>query len=155
MPDRKRIAADWSSDVCSSDLGSSSNCFMMKLDPTATTVLYSTYIGGSSYCQLGGLAVDASGELAGTGTTGAKDFPLVNAALSTFDASHGQSAFVWRLSADGGAFVYSTYLSSLFGSAVALDGAGNAYVVGDTYGTAAATPGAWQTAYGGGYRCKE
>jgi hypothetical protein len=130
----------------------SSNCFIMKLDPTATTVLYSTYIGGSGSASsaIAGLAVDSSGALVGTGETGAKDFPLVNAAWSTYDATNNESAFVLKLSANGSAFVYSTYLSGSYGSAVALDGTGNAYVVGATFATAVATPGAWQTVYGGG-----
>ena len=130
--------------------GGSGNCFIMKLDPTATTVLYSTYLGGSGSCQFGGLAVDSSGELAGTGTTQAKDFPLVNPAWPIYDATEG-SAFVWKLRADGSGFVYSTYLSGFYGTGVALDATGNAYVVGDTFGNATATPGAWQTSYGGGY----
>jgi hypothetical protein len=133
------------------DLTTNVSCFLMKLDPTAATVLYSTYIGGSNYSQLEGIAVDSAGEVVGTGSTGASDFPLVNAAWPTFDAVDNQSAIVFKLNANGSGFIYSTYLSSVLGFAVALDGSRNAYVTGDTYATGAATSGVWQTSYGGGF----
>ncbi|MGA3029070.1 MAG: SBBP repeat-containing protein, partial [Bryobacteraceae bacterium] len=129
-----------------------SDAFVMKFDPTGTTVLYSTYIGGSSFDEITSVAVDSSGELVATGTTDSKDFPLVNAAWSTFDTSSNQNAIVLRLSADGSTLVYSTYLSSRFGATVALDGSGSAYVAGDTDASAVATSGAWQTVYGGGFQ---
>lgn len=114
----------------SGDTSRISNCFVMKLDPTGTTVLYATYLGGTtSNSVLEGIAVDSAGELAGTGTTMANDFPLVNAAWSTFDVKNNQSAFVVKLSADGSALVYSTLLSGAYGAAVAVDGPGNAVAV--------------------------
>ncbi|HEY1219591.1 MAG: SBBP repeat-containing protein [Bryobacteraceae bacterium] len=129
------------------------NGFVMKLNPAGTTVLYSTYFGGTtSDSGMYGIAVDSSGELAGTGFTTATDFPLVNAAWSKFDATNNQSAIALKLSADGSALVYSTYLPGAFGAAIALDGSENAYVVGDAYATAVATSGAYQTAFGGGYQ---
>jgi uncharacterized protein (TIGR03437 family) len=129
----------------------SESCFIMKLNPAGTAVLYSTYIGGSTgSSQIEGIAVDSSGELVGTGMTGAKDFPLVNPAWSKFDTTNNQSAIVLKLSADGSALVYSTYLSGVVDFAVALDGSGNAYVVGDAESTVVATSGAYQTVYGGG-----
>jgi hypothetical protein len=75
------------------------------------------------------IAVDSAGELAGTGFSDAKDFPLVNAAWSTFDVKNNQSAFVVKLSADGSALVYSTLLSGAYGAAVAVDGPRNAVAV--------------------------
>jgi streptogramin lyase len=136
----------------SGDTSRISNCFVMKLDPTGTTVLYATYLGGTtSNSVLEGIAVDSAGELAGTGTTMANDFPLVNAAWSTFDATNGQSGFVVKLSADGSSLVYSTLLSGAYGAAVAFDGPGNVYVVGDAYSTGVATSGAYQTVFGGGF----
>ena len=127
------------------------DCFVMKLNPAGTAVLYSTYIGDSTgSSQIKGIAVDSSGELVGTGSAMGKDFPLVNPAWSTFDTIRNQSAIALKLSADGSALVYSTYLSGVLGLGAAVDGSGNAYVVGDALATAVATRGAYQTVYGGG-----
>lgn len=127
------------------------DCFVMKLNPAGTAVLYATYIGGSTgSAAINGIAVDSSGELGGTGYTQAADFPLINPAWSTFDAWDDQSAIVLKLSSDGSALVYSTYLSALYSNAIAFDRSGNAYVAGDTFSTGVATSGAYQTVYGGG-----
>ena len=59
-----------------------------------------------------------------------------------------------ELNASGSALIYSTYLGGNGddeGSGIALDGSGNAYVVGETSSTNfPTTPGAVQTSYGGG-----
>jgi hypothetical protein len=136
------------------ELTTAGSCFVMKLSVTTTetTVLYATYIGGSNYSYIQGIAVDSSGNLVGTGTTGASDFPIIpaNANSTPFDTVNNQSAFVLKLQS-GGTPAYSTYLSSVVGFAVALDASRNAYIVGDTYATGVATPGVWQTTYGGGF----
>ncbi|MGB7758226.1 MAG: SBBP repeat-containing protein, partial [Bryobacteraceae bacterium] len=133
------------------DRSTGTNCFVMKLDPTGTTVIYSTYIGGpTSWAYIQGIAVDSAGELAGTGSTGGPGFPMVNATWPTFDATNQQSAIALKLSADGSSLVYSTYLGAVVGFAVAVDGSGNAYLAGDSYATTMATSGAYQTVYGGG-----
>ena len=85
------------------------NAFVAKFDPTGTVLLYSTYLGGSQYDYLQGIAWDSTtGDLVGVGYTTSPDFPLVNAAQSMLGAS--QSAFAFRLSAAGSALMYSTYL---------------------------------------------
>lgn len=138
--------------VQSADINTGSNCFVMKLNPSATTLLYATYVGGSTeYSQIHGIAVTSSGELVATGTTGAADFPLLNPSWSTFDTVNGQSAILFKLKPAGNAFVFSTFMSSVLNYAVTVDASGNAYVVGDTYATGVPTPGAWQTTYGGGF----
>ena len=134
------------------DISVDGNCFVMKLNPSATALLYATYVGGTtSESQIQSIAIDSSGELVATGGTESSDFPLVNPSWSTFDTVNGESAILFKLKAAGNAFVYSTYMSSACNYAVTLDASGNAYVVGNTYATGVATPGAWQTTYGGGY----
>jgi hypothetical protein len=64
--------------VQSGNLGQT-NAFIAKFDPTGTTILYSTYLGGSQYDYLNQIAVDStSGNLIGVGFTYSPDFPLVN-----------------------------------------------------------------------------
>ncbi len=50
--------------------------FVVKLDPTGTNILYSTFLGGSSGDYINGLAVDSQGNAVVVGTMYSPDFPL-------------------------------------------------------------------------------
>jgi photosystem II stability/assembly factor-like uncharacterized protein len=52
--------------------------FVTKLDPTGSTLIYSSYLGGEGSATGFGIAVDAAGNAHVTGTTTAPDFPIVN-----------------------------------------------------------------------------
>jgi Chitobiase/beta-hexosaminidase C-terminal domain/Beta-propeller repeat len=112
------------------------DAFVTKLDPTGTTLLYSTYFGGAEWDEAFGLAVDAEGNAYLTGTTRSPDFPTqqpFQAAFggSLFDRPVGD-AFVTKLDAAGG-LLYSTYLggeSDDAGHAIAVDAVGNMLVAG-------------------------
>lgn len=118
-----------------------SDVSITKLDPTGTIMLYSTYLGGSGTendfragVNASGIAVDAAGNAYVTGRTASPDFPVVNALQASFRGGD-YDAFVAKLSPDGGALLYSTYLggaASDSGNGIASDPAGNVYVVGGT-----------------------
>jgi hypothetical protein len=118
------------------------------IDPVLT-LAYSTFVGGNGNDRAMGIAVDGAGNAVITGNTTSLDFPTANAAQST--APGGDDHFVTKLSANGDGVVYSTYLGGPNGEganlgSVALDGAGNAYVAGNTFSdTFPTTPGAYQT----------
>src|SRR5215213_2399818 len=63
--------------------------FVTKLDPTGSTLVYSTYLAGSSnafgfgFTNGWGIAVDSTGNAHITGTTNAADFPVVNGIKTT------------------------------------------------------------------------
>jgi hypothetical protein len=102
------------------------------IDPVLS---WATYLGGSTFDQGSGIAVDAAGNAYVTGLTGSSDFP--GTAGSPIQSAHGgdHDAFVTKLNAAGTALVYSTYLGSNgvdAGDAIAVDAAGNAYVTGNT-----------------------
>ena len=106
------------------------------MNAAGSSLVYSTYLGGSNNDYGSGIAVDSAGNAYVTGFTSSTDFPTLNAIQPT---SGGQyDAFVTKINADGTAYVYSTYLG---GSAndnaygVAADSAGNAYVTGFTAST--------------------
>jgi hypothetical protein len=119
------------------------DAFVLKLDPAGSSVIYSTYLGGSGnendFNQLtgvegAGIAVDASGSAYLTGRTASLDFPVVGGAFTSFRGPDYDAFFV-KLSPEGNSIVYSTYLGGSAndsGEAVAVDGAGNAYVIGGT-----------------------
>jgi hypothetical protein len=121
----------------------SNDAFVAKFDPTGSTLVYSTYLGGSGRDSSNGIAVDASGNAYVTGSTGSSDFPTTLGAFqplfgggSTFQAEFRASdAFVTKLNATGSALIYSTYLGGFDDdgtTGIAVDAAGNAYVGGRT-----------------------
>lgn len=114
--------------------------FVTKLNPSGSALLYSTYLGGSGVDRGYGIAVDGSESAYVAGTTFSSDFPTA----SPYQASlHGQTdAFVTKFTPSGSALVYSTYLGGAVGSqlnglddayAIAVDGAGSAYITGRTF----------------------
>ncbi|HEU4435700.1 MAG TPA: SBBP repeat-containing protein, partial [Pyrinomonadaceae bacterium] len=60
------------------------------------------------------------------------------------------NAFAMKLNATGSALIYSTYLGPIVGAGIAIDSAGNAFIVGQATGNYPTTPGAFQTVFGGG-----
>lgn len=57
---------------------STGNAFVTKLNPAGTALVYSTYLGGSSFDTGYGIAVDASGNAYLAGSTDSSNFPTVN-----------------------------------------------------------------------------
>ena len=60
-----------------------SGAFVTKLDPTGSTLVYSTYISGEGTTNGTSIAVDSAGNAHITGNTSARDFPVANALKTT------------------------------------------------------------------------
>jgi len=106
------------------------------IDPTLG---YSTFLGGTRQDSANAIAVDAFGNAYVTGQTLSVDFPLKNAFESTcLNCSLTKpDIFVTKLTSNGSALVYSTYLggtnsSTQTGTGIAVDSSGNAYITGYT-----------------------
>ena len=117
-------------------------------------LLYSTFLGGSNFDSGSDITVDGAGTAYVTGGTESYDFPTTPGAFETsLDSS--SDAFVVKLNADGTGLTYATFLGgsdSDWGSAVAVDAAGSAYVTGNTYSSNfPTTASAFDTSYNGGY----
>jgi beta-propeller repeat-containing protein len=145
--------------VLDASLGGDEDAFVTKLNATGTALVYSTFLGGGSFDDGRGIAVDASGAAAVTGLTFSPDFTAgCTAPCTVLDASLGgaQDAFVTKLNSLGNGLVYSTYLggsgtNNEIGLGIAVDAAGAAYVTGSTSSTDfTTTTGAFQTTLGGG-----
>jgi hypothetical protein len=130
--------------------GGAGDGFVAKLNPTGTALVYSTYLGGSFDDSVANIAIDSAGNAYVTGDSSSTDFPTtaggfqrtLGGAGTAYQAS--DNAFFTKLNAAGSALLYSTYLGGSedlngdglggtdYGNAIAVDSAGNAYVVGDT-----------------------
>ncbi len=89
----------------------SRDVFLTKLDPTGKIVRYTVYLGGSQSEALGGIAVDAAGNVWVTGDTASDDFPLAAAIQSARSNDSYADGFVSLI--DGtGQIVFSSYLGT-------------------------------------------
>jgi hypothetical protein len=121
-------------------LGGARDAFLARLTPSGSSLVFSTYLGGSNLDEAGGITIDAVGNAFITGQTESIDFPTTANALQPHCAGPVPGfctwdAFVTEYSPTGIKLLYSTYLGgSGFDSAqsVAVDDKGSVYVVGQT-----------------------
>ncbi|MFC1634762.1 SBBP repeat-containing protein [Planctomycetota bacterium] len=141
--------------------GGQMDAFLSKLDSSLSSLLASTFLGGSGsggpsnnneVCA--GIAIDAEGNVFITGWTWSSDFPTTPGA---YDELHGGSheIFISRLDSDLTSLVASTFLGDGEGRAIALDSHGTVFVTGRTYNSPwgpdfPTTPGAYAESIGGG-----
>ncbi|MEP7362386.1 MAG: SBBP repeat-containing protein [Acidobacteriota bacterium] len=131
--------------------GAASNLFLLgdafvaKLNPAGTAFSYVTYLGGSSD-EIGfGIAVDAQGAAYVIGDTFSANFPATSGAFRTTYGGAttavrfaGGDAFVAKLNPTGSGLTYATFIGGSdqdWGSAIAVDGSGNAWIGGATLST--------------------
>jgi hypothetical protein len=130
-----------------------SDAFVAKVNATGTGLAYATFLGGGSGDWGYGIAVDGAGNAYVTGGTYSSSFPTTPGAFDT-SFNGGRDAFVAKVNPSGTALAYATFLGGSNrndGWAVAVDGAGNAYVAGQTSSSDfPTTPGAFDTSHGGG-----
>ena len=138
--------------------------FVAKLNPAGSALVYSTHLGGGADDEAMGIAVDASGNAYVTGETESPNFPVTPGAFSRScvavpsdspigDICAGGDAFISKLSPDGGALLYSTFLNGHgfeVGRSIAVDSTGHAYVTGFTGSSDLAVVNPVQRAFGGG-----
>ncbi len=140
------------------------DAFAVKVNPSGSALVYSTYLGGSTESILNirdsfwAVAVDTAGNAYLKGSTSTADFPTTPGAFDrTANQAVGQDGVVTKLNAAGSALVYSTYLGGsqndfpASGSeGIAVDAAGRAYVGSLTNSPDfPVTPGAYDTTHNG------
>lgn len=110
--------------------------FVTKFSADGSSHVYSTYLGGSgdefSY-EMPKIAVDSAGHAFVTGVSGSTNFPTTTGAVQPQFGGGANDLFVSKLSPNGTALVYSTYLGGADWDAgsgsIALDAEGCAYVL--------------------------
>jgi hypothetical protein len=109
--------------------------FVCKLNNIGSTLVYSTYLGGTAKEWNYGVALDNIGNVYVPGVTSSSDFPTTADAFDTTNRG-GYDIFVSKINPSGTALIYSTYIGGggidyEFG--IALDDIGNVYITGATY----------------------
>ena len=85
------------------------DAFVIKLNHTGSTIIYSTFIGGGHWDYAYDIAVDTDGNAFVTGTTRSMDFPTSTNAYDT-SGSFGWDVFIFKLNSTGSDLLYSTYI---------------------------------------------
>jgi beta-propeller repeat-containing protein len=111
--------------------------FVARVNPQGTALDYCGYIGGAGEDFGAGIAVDDQGNAYVTGNTKSDEssFPVTVGPDLTYNGGN-QDAFVARVNTQGTALDYCGYIGGgagyEFGTGIAVDGQGNAYVTGRT-----------------------
>ncbi|MCP4216163.1 MAG: hypothetical protein GY765_16055 [bacterium] len=125
--------------------------FVSKLDTKSkgsSSLVYSTYLGGSAADDGYGIALGGSGIAYVVGLTDSTDFPTLNQYQTN---QPGTDVFVTKLDTTGSGsscLIYSTYFggdATDQGYCIAADGSGNVYIAGRTYSTDFPTLNQYQT----------
>ncbi|MCS1350909.1 SBBP repeat-containing protein [Mechercharimyces sp. CAU 1602] len=132
----------------------SSDAFVSKFNESGSSLLYSTYLGGTAFDRGENIAVNESGIAYIVGRTSSTNFPVTLGAFQTAFGGGVDDAFVAKLSVTGSSLLYSTFLggNSLDrGFGVDIDETDHAYVAGVTSSSNfPTTSGAFQTQISGG-----
>lgn len=131
--------------------------FVMKLDPTGSRLIYSTYLGGGDSDMGHSIAIGPDGRAYVTGITSSSDFPV---SARGWDRTPGggdcgdglpcPDAFVAKLYIGGNGLIYSSYLGRTApdsGEDIAVDQNGYAYVSGLTEGSFPTTASAYDRTF--------
>ena len=140
------------------------DAFLVKLDTTTPSLVYSRFVGGSGDDGLRDVVFDCCGNPYVTGGTGSEDFPLVDPIQDTFKGGVAPPEGPYGGAGPGdvivakfdttGIMTFGTYLAGAGvegGGGIALDTAGNVYVTGVTRSTDLDTVNAFRDANAGGY----
>jgi hypothetical protein len=106
--------------------GGNNDAVVIKLNPSGSSLVYSTYLGGAGVDGAVGISVDSSGNAYVAGTTDSNNFPLKN----SFQPVSGYGSFAAKLNSAGSDVLYSTFIPGGAAQAISVDSAGSAHITG-------------------------
>ena len=143
-------------DTSYNDDGSHDDVFVSELSGDLTSLIASSYLGGSHGDSVRSIAIDSSGNIYVAGHTQSSDFPTSSGAYDIYGGDYYGEAFIAKLNGDLTSLLASTYLggsSSDSCYSITLDSDGNIYAAGTTESSDfPTTTGAYDTSlYGNNY----
>jgi len=114
------------------------DAFITKLAPDGGSIVYSTFLGGSSDDQASSIAIDGSGFVHLAGQTESPDFPVTPGAFDTTFNGGFWDVFVAKVNPAGTNLIFSTFIGGSLtdgGLSVSVASSGNVYVSGLTSST--------------------
>lgn len=132
--------------------GGGTDIYIAKINPNASAanqIVFSTYLGGTAFDTLNGMAISPAGDIYLTGNTTSTNFPTHNPAQSALNGT-SDAFVVWITSSH--TLGYSSFLGGAgddSGVGVTFDSRGRLYVTGGTDSTDFPTSGALQTSNAG------
>ncbi len=118
-------------------LGGSQDAVVFKFNPTCTSLLWSTYIGGSGFDAGYSIEADAQGHILIGGGTSSRDLPGMVQGWQSAAPGGTADGFIYRIHREGNGIIDGTYVGTDRYDQVyfiELDGAGNVYCTGQTTG---------------------
>lgn len=127
--------------------------FIYKMDRNGTSLLYSTYIGGSGGDYGNSITLDDNGNLYLVGDSWSTNFPTTSGA---YDTTHNglHDAIVTKFNSTGSGLIFSTYIGGSvndMGFGIELDDAHNIYIAGAGGPGYPTTTGAYDTSHNGNW----
>lgn len=122
------------SGVFQATYGGSGDAFVAELNSSGSSLVYSSYLGGSGADSGLGIAVDSSNNAYVTGSTQSPNFPTLNPVQAVNAGS--SDAFISKVNFTGTQMIYSTYVGGAnadVAQSIKVDGSGNAYIAGYTF----------------------
>ncbi len=116
-----------------SSLNGGWDVFLIILSEDGSTLLSSSYIGGSFDDFSNDIVIDSSNNIYIIGTTNSEDFPVENAYDYSLDGEW--DAFVIKMSAIGSSIIYSTFIGGNhddYGNSLVLANSNDIYMTGET-----------------------
>ncbi|MGA1847749.1 MAG: SBBP repeat-containing protein [Thermoplasmatota archaeon] len=130
------------------------DCICVKLNPTGSNLVFSTYMGGSGTERGHSIFLDDQENIFITGYTSSADFPTTEGSYDPTYNGGEYDIFITKLSKDGKSLLYSTYVGGSErdqAEGITVDGSGNAIIAGNTLSTNYPTTiGAYDTTPNGG-----
>ncbi|MFX1513950.1 MAG: hypothetical protein ACFFCQ_15305, partial [Promethearchaeota archaeon] len=123
--------------------------FLMRLSPNCSTILYSTFLGGSGFEGIDKFVIDTQGNIIVSGPVGQSNFPITaNAYQDSINGTH-RDFFIAKFNPSG-EIIYATYfggshMDDCFG--IGVDSSGNFIASGRTWSSDFPTVNAYQENY--------
>jgi hypothetical protein len=116
--------------------GGDGDIFISKMNSTASSLVYSTFIGGSNNEWASSLVLDKNNYAYITGITWSDNYPFTKDAFDSSYSGFMDDAIISVINSDGSNLLYSSYLGGSEGRdqgrVIALDSLNNIYITGNT-----------------------